>query len=266
MSSVNATTNNTEAPASNAPAQVATGGNGNGGGNPPYLPTDTEVPGNEAPKNQAAKPAKAPRAKAKPKPEPKAEAPAPQPEAPAPAPEPEAPAPEPESQPVDANLDFVERHYVAILSEPTDRTLLNTALRQMNKAEVFWLLGMLESDEAEAAYKAADPTFKAYRHALHATAAQLSRELDAKYGLRREFGAKDGHGVYVEAGPLGTVGAGLGHVHKRKLSNGGTRSRHTGLGVYLRLGAITKQEVSSTNRLSGLIERAKANATAPAVP
>jgi len=261
MSSVNATTNNTEAPATNAPAQVATGGNGNGGGNTPYLPVDTEVPGSEAPKNQAAK---APKAKAKPKPEPKAEAPAPQPEAPAPAPEPEAPDPEPQPDSSDVDLDFVERHYVYILGEPTDRTLLTAALRQMSKAEVSRLLGMLESDEAEAAFKAADPTFKAYRHALHATAAQLSRELDAKYGLRREFGAKDGHGVYVEAGPLGTVGAGLGHVHKRKLSNGGTRARHTGLGVYFRLGAITKTEVSSTNRLSALIERAKANAAAPA--
>lgn len=222
---------NSQAPATSAPASAPSTGKEKA----PYRPVDADANTNaEAPKAKA-------KAKAKAKPQPE-----PQPEA----------APAADSNSGDT---IVDRHLAAILAEPKDRTLVSVALRQLSKTEVSQLLYGLETKEAEAAFKAADPTHKAYRHALHAVASQLARELDARYGLRKEFGQKDGHGVYVEAGPLGTLGAGFGHVLKRQLQGGGTKSRHTGGGFYLRTGAVSKQEIGSSNRLQALLDEAKAS-------
>jgi hypothetical protein len=127
------------------------------------------------------------------------------------------------------------------------------------------LLTLLEGPHAEARFKAADPSFKGYQRTLRAIASQLALELDARYGLRKEISHEGGHGVYVEDGPLGTVGVGLGHVRRRKLSNGSTKAAHTGLGVYLRTNVFTKAEVSSSNRLAELADMARKAAAAATV-
>jgi hypothetical protein len=163
--------------------------------------------------------------------------------------------------------DIVDRYLAEILSDPTDNSVLQAALRHLNRVELSILLSKLDTEEARKAYAKADASLKAYRHALHCTAGKLCAELNAAYGLRREFGADDGHGVYVEGGPLGTdLGAGVGHVLRKKTANGGTRAAHTGIGVYLRTTCVTKQAVSSPNRLMQLAAAAaKAQQAAAAV-
>jgi len=156
---------------------------------------------------------------------------------------------------------LVDRLYDAIISEPSDLTHVQVAVRQMDAQEAQLLLFRLESEEARKAFAAQDANLRPYRRALHLVAAKLASELDARYGLRKEFGPDEGHGAYVEAGPLGTLGAGAGYVHKRKTASGQTRSRHLGVGLYVRTGVITRQDITTNNRLAELARQARERAT-----
>jgi len=69
----------------------------------------------------------------------------------------------------------------------------------------------------------------------HYLAGSISRGLDEQYNALRVELCDDsnGHGVYLEGGPLGHAGFGLGVVSK-ETKDGKTTVKRTGAGVYLR--------------------------------
>ena len=71
--------------------------------------------------------------------------------------------------------------------------------------------------------------------ARHYLAGSISRSLDEQYNALRVELCDDsnGHGLYLEAGPLGHAGLGLGVVSK-ETKDGKTTVKRTGAGVYLR--------------------------------
>ncbi len=80
--------------------------------------------------------------------------------------------------------------------------------------------------------------------ARHYLAGSISRSLDEQYNALRVdlCDESNGHGLYLEAGPLGHAGLGLGVVSK-ETKDGKTTVKRTGAGVYLRADHIMSSPV-----------------------
>jgi len=83
----------------------------------------------------------------------------------------------------------------------------------------------------------------------HYLAGSISRGLDEQYNALRVELCDDsnGHGVYLEGGPLGHAGFGLGVVSK-ETKDGKTTVKRTGAGVYFRADHIMSSAVVADSR------------------
>jgi hypothetical protein len=88
--------------------------------------------------------------------------------------------------------------------------------------------------------------------ARHYLAGAIIRSLDEHHNaLRSELCDKqNGHGVYVEAGPLGHAGLGLGVVSK-ETKDGMTTVKRTGAGVYFRADHLLDTPVVASKVCAG---------------
>jgi hypothetical protein len=84
--------------------------------------------------------------------------------------------------------------------------------------------------------------------ARHYLAGSISRSLDEQHNALRVDLCEDnnGHGLYLEAGPLGHAGLGLGIVSK-ETKNGKTTVKRTGAGVYFRADHIMSSAVVASS-------------------
>jgi hypothetical protein len=83
----------------------------------------------------------------------------------------------------------------------------------------------------------------------HYLAGSISRGLDEQYNALRVELCDDsnGHGVYLEGGPLGHAGFGLGVVSK-ETKDGKTTVKRTGAGVYFRADHVMGSAVVADSR------------------
>jgi len=153
---------------------------------------------------------------------------APAPEAPSPEPTPaaEAPASTPAAPAEPTNEDNIETSemeapspsavaHIAgrLLADPS--ASVSTLCAGLNRNQLYAVLASLElMSEAQDAEKR--PVAK---KTAAGVAALISRSLDLEYNQRWMAGAgKDGVAVYAEAGPLGTLGAGVGIANTRTVN------------------------------------------------